>query len=385
MTVDDARFEVRQDANGDWLLALKAGEPLDHEASAGFSVAVTAADINGDPAGLSATVNISVNVTDVNEAPVAAPEIGNWWVTVDKTLTASAVAVGEALTFELENTPDGDNYPAFTDPDGDVLTYALTRGPAWLEIDSASGVIRNKAGMLPAASGVHDITITATDAGNASASISFKLAVALSGPGDADNATPDIGLGNVVDYIEGSGRRHVTTFTVEDADRGISPHPYGEVEVTIDAASTAHFELSDPTRSGNVWTYNIFTKADNTLDYETHGSNWNIVVTATDGAGAADVRTIAVDIDDAQEAPGYMGPGGPSSTDLSAVAITQDNAVQRVYLNLFELWDDPDANDDDGDLSFTVSVVRGAPWLTVVVQPDEWSDVDQTANPWGGA
>ena len=373
---------LAQNTAGEWLLSLRAGQSLDHESSASFVVAVTATDINGDPAGLSDTVNVTVNVNDVNEGPVAATAIGNWWVTVDKTLTESAVVAGEYLTFELENVPDGDANPAFTDPDGDALTYAITSGPAWLEFDPGDpSVIRNKAGMLPSASGVYDITVTATDPDSASASIDFKLAVALSAPGNADNHVPDVDPGDMVDYVEGSGRQRVATFRVEDDDRALNPHPYGDVDVTLDAPSTVHFELSDPIKSGNVWTYHVYAKADNALDHETHGPNWDIVVTATDGAGAASMRTIAVDIDDAPEAPAWMGPGGPSSTDLSAVAVNQSNAVQRVYLNLFELWEDPDARDDDADLIYTV--VSNASWISVVVAPDQWSNVDQAANPWG--
>jgi hypothetical protein len=111
-SVNDSRFEV---VNG--TLKLKAGASLNHESEPSVSVKVTATDSGG----LSSNKDFTINVTNVNEAPVATAVQGQFALR------------GAGFTMETAQ--------AFGDPDaGDHLTYSIS-GPAWMHIDATTGQI----------------------------------------------------------------------------------------------------------------------------------------------------------------------------------------------------------------------------------------------------
>ena len=213
VTVNDPRFEIREDADGNLWLALKEGQSLDYEADANRDrqpdgevlVTVTAVEVNAElnPPAIAAlpgrgkyknteekSATFAVVINDKNDAPVA-QTVGNWWVTVDDDLEADEVSAGSWLNFQLEiddgdfNSETGDDFPAFTDQDigaGDDLTYTLS-GSSWLEIEEDSDgtvSITNAKGAIPTR-GVYGVTVTATDKAGASASASFELNVACPG------------------------------------------------------------------------------------------------------------------------------------------------------------------------------------------------------------
>jgi hypothetical protein len=111
-SVNDSRFEA---VNG--TLKLKAGVSLNHESEPSVSVKVTATDSGG----LSSHKDFTINVTNVNEAPVATAVQGQFALR------------GAGFTMETAQ--------AFNDPDaGDHLTYTIN-GPAWMQIDATTGQI----------------------------------------------------------------------------------------------------------------------------------------------------------------------------------------------------------------------------------------------------
>ena len=382
VTVNDSRFEIRKDADGDLWLALKAGVSLDHEVRNGeVSVTVTAQDINGERKangqlkGTQDSDTFTIIVNDVNDAPKAGT-IGNWWVTVDEDLDTDDVTFdGQWLKFNLEVQGAGDTadkFPAFTDQDvGDALTYSLS-GPSWLQINARSGEITSKKGTLPTR-GVHSVTVTATDKDGEAATASFNLNVAFSGKDDnntEDNEDPEISNASDRDYLEGSGRQVVGTFTVTDDDQDIPDHPFaiktveiisitgssrdnpnvGDLNVTLvdhdgnpntpmrlwtdddGSASTgssgyaAAFVLSEPVKNGNTWTYTIYAQdtdpraSVNTLDLLNHEAveDIDIVVRVTDGTASTELSATSgpgfdtadfnIEIDDANERPSDESP-----------------------------------------------------------------------------
>ena len=241
----DDRFEVTADGQ----LKLKDDASLDHEdydeTDGEITLKITATDRQvtapaegEDPTTGSASQSIKITVKDIaaGDGPVALKTIGDWWVTVDDDLDEEDVRDGDWLSFGLDTTGDD---AAFTDEDGDDLTYTITAESAdgtvvdWLQI-SDSGKITNKAEMLPER-GVYTVTVTATDEGDNSARTSFQLAVALSDEKDRDNDTPDIRDVEEFDYTEGSGSQKVASFSVRDDDVAIAPHPYGVLEVDFTA------------------------------------------------------------------------------------------------------------------------------------------------------
>lgn len=67
ITVSDARFEIHTDADGNTFLRSKDGQIFDHETESSVDVDIIVTDAN-DPT-ITTTQTITVNITDVNEAP----------------------------------------------------------------------------------------------------------------------------------------------------------------------------------------------------------------------------------------------------------------------------------------------------------------------------
>ena len=146
-TVDDARFEVVGDQ-----LKLKAGESLDHEASASVAVTVTATDSGG----LATSQIFTVTVNDLNEAPTAV-SLDN--ASVDE--NAAGAVVGALSASDLDA--------------GDSHTFAVDD----LRFEVVGGALKLKAGesLDHEAEASVAVTVTATDAGGLSTSETFIIAV----------------------------------------------------------------------------------------------------------------------------------------------------------------------------------------------------------------
>ena len=411
----DSRFEVKYDDAGIPWLALKEGMSLDQEMENGsVDITIRAVDMNGatNRTGSAFTGNVehqtvTILINDQNDAPKA-NAIGNWWVTTEDGQRSSDIQKGEWLTFRLEGA--GDGKPAFTDPDGDTLTYSLS-GPSWLEINARTGQITNTEGGVPVR-GNHQITVTATDPDGESASAMFYLAVALSGDGtDAtandDNDEPRFGNPNEFDYPENSGERRVATFTVTDNDNDLGHHPFALDTVAITAvvnaddsadtnnaadaaavtANTGYasaFRLSDPVKSGNTWTYHVYVRDTNRspmvdttelLDHE-DVDRIEITITANDGTAAAVTETIDVRIDDVNDKPVAPAIGGTANTNIASgtYGVSQSETNKEVlYIRLENLWTDQE--DDPDDLIFGVSV--SGSWIKVLHGPGDWGDIEE--------
>jgi hypothetical protein len=109
-----------------------------------YTVTVTANDGRGG------TVNSAFTLAVANSAPVA------------PTITNQTATAGVAWSFTA---------PAFTDPNGDALTYTASGLPGWMSFNATT---RTFSGM-PGVVGSWSITITATDTSGATASRSFTV------------------------------------------------------------------------------------------------------------------------------------------------------------------------------------------------------------------
>ena len=405
----DDRFEVTADGT----LKLKDDKSLNYEDDTEFVLVITATDMavgDDDDDTESATLRLTIKIGDVEagDGPVAHRKIGDWWVVVDDDLDAEDVRAGDWLSFELDTTGSD---AAFTDEDGDDLTYSIVsvtdsegRNVNWLQI-SDSGRMTNKAEMVPER-GVYTVTVRATDESDNSANASFMLAVALSDEDDRDNDRPDIRDVEEFDYTEGSGSRKVASFTVRDDDIGISPHPYGVLDVTWTAQqdgktiSPKYFMLEEVSRDEDSVHYEIWVKSDaeleklklKPLDHES-GDEVDITVTVTDapdkvGGKSAypnvesktDDKVITFDIEDADdEAPVFQRDavdGGTATKGVknsTTIAVDQQADKQVIVVQLSDAWDDDDTDDDD--LEFDVGGTRDLPdWITVY-GPDDWEEI----------
>ena len=435
----DSRFEVKYDDAGIPWLALKEGVSLDQEMGDGFvEVTIRAVDMNGatNSRGTAfatganvAYQTVSIFINDQNDAPKA-NTIGNWWVTAESGQTSASIEKGDWLRFSLDTRPTTTDpattgKPAFTDPDGDKLTYSLS-GPNWVEINESNGEITNTKGGVPVR-GVHTLTVTATDSDGASATKSFSLAVALSGDGtDAtandDNDEPELSVTSPqpINYEENSGERRVATFQITDADNDLGHHPFAldltsvsisavvnaddptdinnQSGATFDenAGYAAAFRLSDPVKSGNSWVYHVYVRDTNSsatvdttevLDYESV-DDIDITITFADRNVDNTLRvstdndnTFRINISPANDTPeaeaiNAAGPGGtPAASNIAAGAygVEQSESLKEVvYIKLEDIWDDEETDTDDLIFGLTVS----GSWITILRQPTEWGDIE---------
>jgi len=415
MVGDDAddRFEVV-----DGKLKLKDDVSLNYEQGSEIVLTITAKDMyvtapgedEEDPReSISLDVTITVGDVAAGDGPKA-NKIGDWWVTVDEDLDAEDVLKGDWLSFRLRI--DGlDSNPAFSDEDGQTLTFSLADdAPAWLQIDE-KGRFTNKAEMLPDP-GAYTINVVATDPDGNSATGSFTLAVAVGDVDDSDNDDPRIRGVIEYEYTEGGGGQLVAEFTVEDDDLPIAPHPYGVLKVQIDSAmqGTANvknrFKLveveGDPDDDPTTTQYQVWTKSAaelavddkgkalktpiKPLDFEA-GDEVDIVVSVTDAprtasiTGDTDTQKITVDLNDAaDEAPSFSNPSGSTRkvdamTKMGTTTFKsdqQEDDKEVIVLTLTDVWSDPDTDVDD--LRFSVNDDNLPDWVDVY-GPREWESI----------
>ena len=407
---DDDNFEIVE-MNGRQVLKLKDDAMIDFEAEGGDSITLTVTATDGGGAAKSQMITVEVN--DMNDPVVVANEPGSWWVTINDDLDPEDVAEGAYLDFSLETEAAGDSLPLFTDEDesGDnaKLTYAFVSGaPDWLEIDADTGRIYSKAGEeddeLPTR-GVHTITVSATDGAGSSQEATFKLAVVVSDGDNDDNDQTQIESASGMDIDENpEAGTVVAAFTITDEDLSdmAGLHPWGDVTVTLDLVQNttdssspvpgeaAWFELEMVSESGDTqnWQVKLTAGGATAMNYEDSLEDLRLTISAGDAvtdASDRDTRTINFDVDDVNEAPDYI-QDATTSTDLGATMpttavgqqevdptpndMTDANGVITLYLNLSGMYEDPDEDHDDDDITFTVST--DTPWISVATQPVEW-------------
>ncbi len=265
-----------------------------------YTVTVNASDGRGGSIGTSFTLSV------VNSAP-SAPTIPN------QTATA-----GAAWSYTV---------PAFTDPNGDVLTYSASGLPAWMSFNATTRVLSGTAGPV----GSWTINITATDPSGVQANRSFTVTTPSTPPvynGTLSNqaATPSVAF----NYTVPAG-----AFTDPNGDA---------LTYSADANGVAlpawlSFNAATRTFSGTPTT----------------AGSWTIRVMANDGTNTVSgLFTISV----ANAAPVYNGTlpsrGGPLN---SAVSWTLPAGAFT------------DANGDA--LTYTLEVERPGYWETYYIAPGE--------------
>ena len=121
-----------------------------------------------DPGGLEATLGVGVTVEAANQAPVILSQIPPQTATVGDTLALDASV-------------------AFSDPDGDELSFGATTSDAGVATVSVMGSVVIAAAV---AQGTATLTVTATDPGGRSATLSVQVTVANAGAGFRDDFVP---------------------------------------------------------------------------------------------------------------------------------------------------------------------------------------------------
>ncbi len=254
---------------------------LDHETKDTYMVMVTADDGNGG----TDTIDVTITVNDVNEAPTF--EDGR---SVDYSIVEGA-----------SDRPVGS--PTATDPDtGDTLTYAITSGntDGLFAIDSSTGELATAQAVTP---GSHSLTVTVTDSkaddGTADTEGDNTITVTITVTDDTTaNNPPTFNAGSSVSYsiVEGASGRTVGSPTATDLDGD-------SLTYDISSGNTAGLFAID--NNGRLTTARAVTPGSHSLTVTVSDSK------ADDGTADTEVdNTITVSITVSARPTGVQQPGG---------------------------------------------------------------------------
>ena len=259
-TADDGHFAI--DASSG---QLQTKEALDYEGQSSYAVTVTATDDDG----LSASIAVTIGVTNVNEAPAYAGSAATVSVAEN---TAAGANIGSPLTA--------------ADPDaGDTLTYTLgtTTDDGHFSIDASSGQLRTSGALDYEGQSSYAVTVTATDDDGLAASIPVTINVT-----NVNEAPAYAGSAATVSVAENTtaGANIGSPLTAVDPDAGDT--------LTYTLGTTAddgHFAID--TSTGKLQTKGA-------LDYEGQ-SSYAVTVTATDDDGLAASIGVTVNVTNVSE------------------------------------------------------------------------------------
>ena len=267
--------------------------PGDANADNNYELIVTVTDSGG----LTDTQNITVTVTDGNDAP---------------TITSSATnAVPENQTTAIDvNTQDQDG-----DTEGSGLTYAITGGAdqALFSINSNTGVV------------TFNSAPDSENPGDANADNNYELIVTVSDSGgltDTQNITVTVTDGNDAPTITSSATNAVpenqtTAIDVNTQDQEGDTEASGLTYALSGGADVALFSINSNT---GVVTFNNAPDFENPSDANAD-NNYELIVTVTDSGGLTDTQTITITVTDANDAPTI------TSLATNSVAENQTSAI----------------------------------------------------------
>ena len=224
---------------------------------------------------LTDTIDITINVTDVHEN--SAP------VFTEGTSTIRSVA---------ENTAADENIGtavSATDPDDDTLTYTLTGTDASsFSLDSSSGQLKTKAALDHETKDNYSVTISVSDADNATNSITVTISVTDTNeaPVFADGTSTT----RSVDENTVSGQNIGSPISATDEDAGTT------FTYTLSGTDAAAFSIVNT--SGQLQTSAA-------LDYETK-SSYAVTITVSDG-NLTDTISVSISVTDMNDAPVFSG------------------------------------------------------------------------------
>ena len=315
---DAASFTVGQDDrltnnNEGGQIKVGADTELDHETKPIYMVTVKATD----PGGLSDSIDVTITVMDVDEAPEISEGVAN---------AAPEFASATAERVVAENTAAGENIGdpvAASDDDDDTLTYGL-RGPyaGSFDIGTATGQLMTKAVLDYETKPRYMVTVTAND-GEDTATIDVTIMVT-----DVNDAP---------EFASATAERVVAENTAAGENIG------DPVAASDDDADTLTYVLGGPDAGSfdiGTATGQLMTKE--ALDYETKPS-YMVTVTANDGEDTATID-VTITVIDVNEVPEF---------GATAARVVAENTAAGENIG-----DPVEATDDDAD---TLTYVLGGP------------------------
>ena len=266
------------EANGQ----LRTSAALDYETMSSYSVTVVAEDSEG----ASASIEVTIAVTNANEPPSFDPNDNTRSVAEN---TEPGQAIGDPV--------------AATDPDSDeTLTYRLEgTDAAAFDIDSTSGQLRTRAALDHEAQSSYSVMVMAEDSEGASASI--EVAIAVTNANEPPSFDPTDNMRSVAENTEpGQAIGDPVAATDPDSDETLTYRLEGTDAAAFDIDST----------SGQ-----LRTRA--ALDHEAQ-SSYSVTVVAQDSEGASASIEVAIAVTNANEPPSFDSTSTTRSVAENAAA-----------------------------------------------------------------
>jgi Ca2+-binding RTX toxin-like protein len=325
-------------------IRVKSGADLNFEGVKVHTLSVRVRDLNG--AGLDSVQDITINLADVNEAPVLGA-------------AATAVTIGE-------NAALGDTVASFTLDDADAgenFVYEILGVPAAFAgafaVDAANRkiVISDPSKLSVAGTQSFTLKLQVKDknggAGSLSDSKEFAVTIQDIPAGNIGPENIRLTTGEAEAYIRENLSAGQTVAHVMADDNG----PAGELRYYL--AENAYFVIDE--RSGE-----IKVKGGTRLNYEDlPDGKYTVAVTVKDlnGVGGAATRNIVINIDDVNEAATSINftdqkvikAGATLNGDKVVLASAVDPDTKEMYRDNLYLF----ANGTDTHGIFTIDVVTG--------------------------
>ena len=292
---------------------LQTSTALDFETKSSYSVTVSVSDGNGG----SNAIDVTINVTDVNELPV--------------------LSEGASATRTIaENTAPGTNIgPAFTatDPDsGDTLTYSLRRGDREaFQIDPNTGQVQTRAALdYETKNAYTDLAVRVTDGSGLRDVILVTITVT------------DVDEDRAPAFTDGeTTTRSVAENTAsgQDIDSAISATDPDDDTLTYTLGGTDAASFSIVSTTGQLQTRAA-------LDYETE-SSYSVTVSVSDGKGGSDAIDVRINVTNVNEAP-VLSEGADAMRSVAETTAAGTN-IGAAFIAT-----DPDSGD-----TLTYSLHRG--------------------------
>ena len=242
------------------------GTQLDFESQASYSLTVQVQD--SGTGNLTDTATVTIDLNDVNEAPVINDQ---------------------TLSMEVGSTIVGT--PFAEDPDGNTLTYSIvandSHSPADFAIDSATGEITVNSDSYLLVNTTHTLTVQVQDNGTGNLTDSAVITVNVR-PGS--NAPTIDAVTSLLDPVPEDSANGTQVADVDASDIDGDTVTYN-----ITAGNTGNAFAIDPA------TGVISVNDSAALDFETQ-SNYSLTVEASDGA-LTDTTTVNINIGDVNDAP----------------------------------------------------------------------------------
>ncbi len=305
---------------------LQTSAALNYESKSSYSVTVGVSDGNGG----SDSIAVTINVTNVNEAPSFASTTATRSVAEN---TASGQNIGSAVSA--------------TDVDANTtLTYTLGGDDAAsFSIVSTSGQLQTSAALDYETKNAYSVTVTAADGtGEGSLSTSIPVTISVTDVNDAPVFTD--GATTTRSIAENSVANTNIGTVVAATDQDKKPDPVNPGQLIAKDTITYSIPATGDAAAFSIDSSTGQLKTKDALNYE-NDTSYTVVVTASDGS-LTDTITVTISVTNVNETPAFA-----TGTTISSISATKGTAITSVTL--------PEATDPDANTTLTYTVTPALP------------------------